>query len=133
MRLPSVRFQRESLIVLLSLGIQIPLAVFLGHYFDERVFMVTGYEVSSGLNPYLPHVISGVFSSPYLSGAFSSIGDPPLWSLLLGAIYKLSYNITPNIFLYNFAIKIPVIVTNIGLAYIIKNYTSEARCIRKNN
>jgi hypothetical protein len=83
--------------------------------------MVTGYEVSSGLNPYLPHVISGVFSGPYISGAFSSIGDPPLWPLLLGVIYKLSYNITPNIFLYNFAIKIPVIVTNIGLAYIIKN------------
>ena len=121
MHLPSVRLQRESLTVLLSLGLQMPLAVFLGHYYDERVFMVTGYEVSSGLNPYLPHVISGVFSSPYLSGAFSSIGDPPLWSLLLGAIYKLSYNITPNIFLYNFAIKIPVIVTNIGLAYIIKN------------
>jgi len=121
MRLPSVRFQRESFIVLLSLCLQIPLAVFLGHYYDERVLMLTGYEVSSGLNPYLPHMISGVFSSPYLSGAFSSIGDPPLWPLLLGVIYKLSYNITQNIFLYNFAIKIPVIITNIGLAYIVKN------------
>jgi hypothetical protein len=121
MHLPSVRFQRESFVVLLSLGLQVPLAVFLGHYFDERVFMVTGYEVSVGLNPYLPHVIPGVFSSPYLSGAFSSIGDPPLLPLLLGGIYKLSYNIIPNIFLYNFAIKIPIILTNIVLAYITKN------------
>jgi hypothetical protein len=121
MNLPLVRFQQESLIVLLSLGLQVPLAVLLGHYFDEGLFMATGYEVSSGLNPYLPHVLSGVFSSPYLNGAFSSIGDPPLWSLLLGVIYRLSYNITPNIFLYNFAIKIPVIVTNIGFAYIVKN------------
>ncbi len=121
MRLPAGTSRREALTVLLSLGLQVPLAVFLGHYYDERVFMVTGYEVSSGLNPYLPHVIAGVFSGPYLSGVFSSIGDPPLWPLLLGVIYKLSYNITPNIFLYNFAIKIPVIVTNIGLACIIKN------------
>src|SRR5450759_2364556 len=117
MRLPSVRFQRESFIVLLSLCLQIPLAVFLGHYYDERVLMLTGYEVSSGLNPYVPHMISGVFSGPYLSGTFSAIGDPPLWPLLLGVIYKLSYNITQNIFLYNFAIKIPIIITNIGLAY----------------
>ncbi len=121
MRLPSLRVQRESLIVLLSLGIQVPLAVFLGHYYDDKVFMVTGYEVNSRLNPYLPHILNGVFSGPYLNGVFPSIGDPPLWSLLLGATYKLSYNITPNIFLYNFAIKIPVIATNIGLAYIIRN------------
>ena len=121
MHLPSLRLQRESFIALLSRGLQVPLAVFLGHYFDERVFMITGYEVSSGLNPYLPHIISGIFSYSYLNGAFSSIGDPPLWSLLLGAIYKLSYNITPNIFLYNFAIKIPVIATNIALAYTFKN------------
>jgi hypothetical protein len=121
MHLPSLRLQRESLIVLLSLGLQVPLAVFLGHYYDERVFMITGYEVSSGLNPYFPHIISGVFNSPYLSGTFSAIGDPPLWPLLLGVIYKLSYNITQNIFLYNFAIKIPIIITNIGLAYIVKS------------
>ena len=41
--------------------------------------------------------------------------------MLLGAIYKLSYNIIPNIFLYNFAIKIPVIAANIGLAFTVKN------------
>ena len=121
MRLPSVRLHREPLIVLLSLGLQVPLAIFLGHYTDERIFMVTGYEVSSGLNPYLPHLITGVFSVPSVSGTFPSIGDPPLWPLFLGAIYRLSYNITHNIFLYNFAIKIPVIVTNVALAYIVKN------------
>ena len=121
MHLPSLRFQRESLIVLLSLGLQVPLAVFLGHYYDDRVFIVTGYDVSSGLNPYLPHILNGVFTGPYLSGVFPSIGDPPLWPLLLGVIYKLFYTISSNIFLYNFAIKIPVIATNIGLAYIVKN------------
>ena len=60
-----------------------------------------------------------------MNGFNSIIGDPPLWSLFLGAIYRLSYNITPNIFLYNFTIKIPVIVTNIGLAYITKKTLRE--------
>ena len=131
MHLPSVRFQKELLSVLLSLGLQVPLAVFLGHYFDQSVFMVTGYEVNSGLNPYLPHVLSGVFSSPHLNGAFPSIGDPPLWSLLLGSIYKLSYNIIPNIFLYNFAIKIPVIATNIVLAYVVKDLLRQQGALEK--
>ncbi|HEX7482633.1 MAG TPA: hypothetical protein VF350_04115, partial [Candidatus Bathyarchaeia archaeon] len=40
---------------------------------------------------------------------------------LLGAIYRVTYNLTPDIFLYNFAIKIPVIASNIALAYVTKN------------
>ncbi len=59
--------------------------------------------------------------SPHLIGVNPIIGDPPLWPLLLGAIYRLSYNITPNIFLYNFATKLPIIAINISLAYITKN------------
>lgn len=99
---------------------QIPLAVFLGHYYDERLFIDTGYLVSSGLNPYQPHLIT-VFSNPALLGVNPIIGYPPLWPLLLGLIYRLSYNFIPNLFLYNFAIKIPVIASNIGLAYVTKN------------
>ena len=103
----------------LSVLVQIPLAVFLGHYYDERSFIDTGYLVSSGLNPYIPHVIT-VFSNPDMMGANPIIGYPPLWPLLLGAIYRLTYNLTPNIFLYNFAIKIPIIASNIALAYATK-------------
>ena len=114
----TLKFNREILIVLLSIAVQIPLAVFLGHAYDETSFMDTGYLVSAGLNPYLPHFIT-VFS-PRLVGVSLIIGDPPLWSLLLGAIYSISFNILPNIFLYNFAIKLPVIASNIGLAYIAK-------------
>ena len=109
---------RDFTIVLLSVLVQIPLAIFLGHYYDERSFMDTGYLVSAGLNPYQTHLIT-VFS-PYIVGVNPITGDPPLWPLLLGLIYRLTYNITPDIFLYNFAIKIPVIASNIGLAYITK-------------
>jgi hypothetical protein len=81
--------------------------------------MDTGYLVSVGLNPYQTYLIT-IFS-PRLVGVNPIIGDPPLWSLLLGAIYRLTYNIIPNIFLYNFAIKLPVIASNIGLAYFTKH------------
>ncbi|MGA2680658.1 MAG: hypothetical protein ABSF44_02540 [Candidatus Bathyarchaeia archaeon] len=110
---------RDVLAALLSVAVQVPLAIFLGHAYDQTSFMDTGYLVSAGLNPYQPHLIT-VFS-PHLVGVNPIIGDPPLWPLLLGAIYKLSYNILPNIFLYNFAIKLPVIAANIGLAYITKS------------
>ena len=121
MRLPWTRFSREPLIVFLSLLLQVPLAVFLGHYYDERVFMATGYLVSSGLNPYQPYLFTGVFSNPLLTGVIPSIGYPPPWPLLLGIIFRLSFNVIPNLFLYNFAIKVPVIVGNIGLAYLVRN------------
>lgn len=112
---------REQIIVLLSLVVQTPLAIFLGHYYDERVFMATGYFVSSGLNPYQPHELIGVFSNPLLAGVIPSIGYPPLWPILLGIIFRLSFNILPNLYLYNFAIKIPVIIGNIALAYLVRH------------
>ena len=107
------------IVVVLSVLVQFPLAVFLGHYYDQRSLIDTGYLVSSGLNPYLPHTIT-VFSNPHLIGVNPIIGYPPLWPLLLGVIYRLTYDLIPNIFLYNFAIKIPVIAANIALAYATK-------------
>ena len=114
-----LKLHRDIVAVILSVLVQIPLAVFLGHYYDERSFIDTGYLVSSGLNPYIPHVIT-VFSHPALVGVNPIIGYPPIWPLLLGSIYRLTYDLTPNIFLYNFAIKIPVIASNIALAYATK-------------
>ena len=114
-----LKLHSDLVAVFLSVLVQIPLAIFLGHYYDERSFIDTGYLVSSGLNPYITHVIT-VFSNPNLMGTNPIIGYPPLWPLLLGAIYRLTYNLTPDIFLYNFAIKIPVIISNIALAYVIK-------------
>jgi hypothetical protein len=117
--MPKIHLNREILTVLLSIAVQVPLAIFLGHYYDQTSFLDAGYLVSAGLNPYQPHMIT-IFS-PRLIGINPIIGDPPLWPLLLGAIYRLSYNITPNIFLYNFATKLPIIASNIALAYITKN------------
>ena len=103
---------------------QVPLAIFLGHAYDESLFMATGYFVSSGIDPYVTHPFPSVFSGFHLFGAFSSlpsIGYFPPWPLLLGLIYRLSFNVIPNIFVYNFAIKVPVIAGNVCLAYLVRN------------
>jgi len=125
-----LKLHSDLVAVFLSVLVQIPLAVFLGHYYDERSFIDAGYLVSSGLNPYIPHVIT-VFSNPDLMGINPIIGYPPLWSLLLGAIYRVTYNLTPNIFLYNFAIKIPVIISNIALAYATKTIMQNLKMSQK--
>jgi hypothetical protein len=112
-----LKFNLDILLVCGSVFVQLPLAVFLGHYYDQRIFLQTGFLVNSGLNPYQPQLITA-FANPYLSGLNPIVGYPPPWPLLLGLIYHLTYNIVPNIFLYNFAAKIPLIAGNIALAYV---------------
>ena len=61
-----LQLNREIITVILSILVQLPLAVFLGHYYDERSFIDTGYLVSAGLNPYQPHLMTIFSSNPYL-------------------------------------------------------------------
>jgi hypothetical protein len=114
-----LNIDKDWVAVILSVSIQVPLAVFLGHYYDQTIFLQTGYLVSQGLNPYQSHLIA-VFPNPYLNGVSNIIGYPPPWTFFLGLTYRLTYAFTPNIFLYNFATKIPIIVSNIALAYATK-------------
>jgi Gpi18-like mannosyltransferase len=120
MGLSWVKINHDWLLVLLSLLVQLPLAVFLGHYYDERVFMTTGYLVSSGLDPYQQYQIVGVFSHPLLQGIIPRFGYPPTGALMLGLTFDLSYQIVPNLLFYNFAIKIPVLAANIFLAFLVR-------------
>ncbi len=114
-----LKLHRDLVAVILSVLVQVPLAVFLGHAYDQTSFLDTGFIVGSGLNPYQHYMIT-IFS-PHMIGINPIIGDPPLWPLLLGAIYRLTYGFVPNIFLYNFAVKVPVIAANIGLALAVRN------------
>ncbi|HEX9261175.1 MAG TPA: glycosyltransferase 87 family protein, partial [Candidatus Bathyarchaeia archaeon] len=116
----------DLLFVLLSIFVQIPLAVFLGHYYDERVFMTTGYLANSGLDPYQQHEITGVFSHPLLQGTIPGFGYPPPWTLMLGLTFRLSYLVVPDLFAYNFAIKIPIIAANICLAFLVRRFIIES-------
>jgi hypothetical protein len=111
---------REILLVALSVLIQVPLAVLLGHYYDQKIAMATGYLVSQGLSPYETSNFVGVFPHFLLNGIVPGIGYPPPWPLILGGIFSCSYVFVPNIYFYNFMIKVPIIIANIALAYLIR-------------
>jgi hypothetical protein len=115
-----MRGTRELAIVLTSVLIQMFLGFFLGHYFDQRVFMAAGYVVGSGGDPYKPIELVHVFENPLLNGFVPTIGYPPPWPLVLGLIYRVSYGVVQNVFIYNFATKIPIIMANIALAYLVR-------------
>jgi len=105
-------------ILLLSIVLQLPLALLLGHSYDMRIFMATGYLVGTGHDPYVAQNLSAAF--PHISfHAMTAIGYPPPWPLVLGLLYRVSYAVVPNVLVYNLAIKIPVIAATIGLAYLV--------------
>ena len=113
------RFVSQDLSILtLSLGIQLSLALLFGHFYDMRIYMATGYLVATGQNPYIPQDLTAVFNNSSFQG-MTSIGYPPPWSLILGLVYRSVYAIFPNLLVYNLAIKIPIILANLGLAYLV--------------
>jgi len=96
------------------------LGLFFGHAYDIKIFMATGYVVATGQDPYILPDLRTVFNNPAFIG-LTSIGYPPPWPLLLGLIYLLTYAPTHNFLLYNLAIKIPTIIANICLAYLVRD------------
>jgi hypothetical protein len=118
----------------LSIAIQLILGVFFGHFYDTRIFMATGYLVGSGQNPYISQDLSGIFHNPAFQD-MTTIGYPPPWPLLLGLIYWAVHSIHPDFLLYNFAIKIPILFANIGLAflvaYVLRRLHADDSSIRK--
>ncbi|MGD0611733.1 MAG: glycosyltransferase 87 family protein [Anaerolineales bacterium] len=111
---------RTFLLVLLSIGLQLILALFLGHAYDMRIFMSTGYLVGTGQDPYIARDLSTVFHNASFQG-ITTFGYPPPWALVLGLIYLVSYKLIPNFLIYNLAIKIPLIAANLGLAYLVQD------------
>lgn len=105
--------------ILLSAGIQLALGAFTAHPYDGRVFFTVGYSVAHGNSPYVPVDASGVFGRALFPEAYPGIGYPPPWSLILALSYLLSYNLLPNLILYNIAIKIPIIAGNLLLAVLV--------------
>ena len=118
-------FPKEDVGYLLaSLLLQLILGLLLGHVYDQRIFMATGYLVATGQDPYIPQDLTAVFNNPAFQG-MTSIGYPPLWPLILGLIYQLSYASIHNLLIYNLAIKLPVIIANLGLAYLVRDILNE--------
>jgi hypothetical protein len=117
-------WRRDGLIVLLSILVQALLGLFLGHLFETRFNMATGYLVGTGQNPYIAKDLSTIFHNHYFQG-ITSIGYPPPWPLLLGLIYSCTYKLVPGFLFYNIAIKIPIIAANICLAYLVAHVLKE--------
>lgn len=129
------RFATQDLfILLLSITVQLSLALLFGHAYDMRIFMATGYLVGTGQNPYVAQDLTAVFQNSSFQG-MTSVGYPPPWPLVLGVIYQSVNALLPNLMVYNLAIKIPIIMANIGLAYlvagILKNLGAESGTIRR--
>ncbi len=112
--------------LLVSILLQLILGMFFGHAYDIKIFMATGYLVATGQNPYLLPDLRAVFHDPAFYG-LTSIGYPPPWPLVLGLLYLLSYAPTHSLLLYNLAIKLPIIVANICLAYLVKDILLEQK------
>ncbi len=107
----------DFLLVGASILLQLLMALFLGHAYDMRIFMATGYLVGTGQNPYLAQDLSAVFHNPAFQG-ITSFGYPPPWALVTGFLSLCSYKIVSNFLLYNLALKLPIIAANIALAYL---------------
>jgi hypothetical protein len=106
--------------LLVSILLQLILGYFFGHAYDIRIFMATGYLVATGHDPYILPDLRAIFQNPAFQG-LTSIGYPPPWPLILGLIYLLSYAPTHNFLIYNLAIKLPIILANICLAYLVRD------------
>ena len=106
--------------LLASILLQLVLGFFFGHVYDQRIFMATGYLVATGQDPYIAQDLTAVFHNPAFQG-MTSIGYPPPWPLLLGGIYLLSYGLIHNLLIYNLAIKLPIIIANLCLAYLVRD------------
>ena len=101
-----------------SILLQIILALFIGHAYDMRIFMATGYLVGTGQNPYIAQDLSAVFHNSGFKG-ITTLGYFPPWAMVLGLIYLVTYQLIPNFLFYNLAIKLPIIAANICLAYLV--------------
>lgn len=118
-------FKKDDLLYLVaSLLVQMILGLLFGHMYDIRISMATGYLVATGQDPYIPQDLTSIFNNPAFQG-MTSIGYPPPWPMILGAIYAIFYVPTHNLLIYNLGIKLPIITANLGLAYLVREVLNE--------
>ena len=97
--------------------LQLVLAALFAHAYDMRVFLGAGYLVGTGHSPYVARDLWGVFHHLFF-GLRTAIGYPPPWPLALGGIYRATYALVPDLHLYAFAAKLPVVAAGVALAYL---------------
>jgi hypothetical protein len=105
-----------------GLAVRLLLAPFLGHYYDSSTFMVVGAAVAHGGSPYGAYTVSDYFPNVnyLLYGHLQGLGYPPFWGLLLGGLYSVSYALTQNLYVYNLALKLPIIAGDLAFAILLR-------------
>ena len=112
------RVLRQDLFILtICIAFQLGLGLLFGHKYDTRIFMAAGHQVAAGQNPYASADLSAVFQDPGFQD-ITTIGYPPPWPLMLGGIYRVVDATNSGYLIYNLAIKIPIILANIALAFL---------------
>ncbi|MCW4032650.1 MAG: hypothetical protein NWF08_04585 [Candidatus Bathyarchaeota archaeon] len=117
--------RKRFFLVLFSFIIQCILGLFLGHQYDMGIFLTSGYIVANGNAPYGLFSTSPIFDHQGFFEILPGLGYPPPWGLFLGLVYLIVYKSTSNIFVYNLAVKIPGILANIGLAFIMEKIANQ--------
>lgn len=112
--------------ILVGLAARLLIAPFLGHYYDDSAFMVVGAAVAHGLSPYGIYKVWDYFPNinyllyGNLQGYSYGVGYPPFWGLLLGGLYSVSYPLTHNFYVYNLALKLPIIAGDLAFALLLQ-------------
>jgi len=122
LKIPTFSLSNRSFVAFAT-ALRLLLAPFLSHPFDMRVFMAVGKAVANGMTPYGQYTLQSMFSNIghfHLYGTFSGIGYPPPWGLICGLMYSFSSVIAPvNLYVYVFALKVPVIMAELAVAYVV--------------
>jgi hypothetical protein len=82
-----------------------------------RMTMAAGHLVGVGHSPYVAQDLTAVFHHAGFEMR-PTIGYPPPWPLLAGAIYRVTYALGSNLLVFNLALKLPLIAATCGLAYL---------------
>lgn len=105
-----------------------------GHPFDFELWVRLGYAIDHGINPYaaLPSVPGLSFANVFSVGGQNSavIAYLPFWPFVTGLMYAI-YSVVGfnDRFAYYFLLKQPVILGDVGLAYLLWSYV----CVKNPN
>jgi len=83
------------------------ISLWTGHDFDLDIWFNTGKWLSQGINIYFPPM---------------HIGYPPLWAFWCGIAYLVFQFFGENYVVWRFVIKLPLILANFGLAFIVGKF-----------
>ncbi len=125
--LSNMRVHRVAAYLLLGLLVREIFSFWTGHPSDFELWVRLGFAMSHGGDPYgiLPSVPGLSFTNVFSSQNAPTIAYLPFWPIVTGLMYAL-YSLIGlgNRFAYYFLLKQPVIIGDVGLAYLLYCYVS---------